>query len=135
MSDHSETRITRVSRPKLEIVQTENDCLVVIYTTQPTLLGKRFALVDHSLRLGRDSESDILLHDDSVSRRHAHFERLPDGWYVVDGGSTNGTLVNEAPIPGKQLLANNDRIQTGSTILKYLSGADAKADGLRQSKR
>ena len=38
---------TRVNRKRLDIVRTENDCLVVIYTNQPTLLGKRFALEVH----------------------------------------------------------------------------------------
>ncbi len=126
MSDQPETRVTRVSRRQLDIVHTENDCVVVIYTTQPTLLGRRFSLTDRPLRLGREADCDILLHDDSVSRAHAQFERRLDGWYVVDGGSTNGTYVNENPIPGNQLLVNNDRIQAGFTILKYLSGADAE---------
>jgi len=126
MSDHRETRKTRISRPQLKIVHTENDCVVVIYTNQPTLLGRRFSLTDRPVQLGRDPDSDILLHDDSVSREHARFERRLDGWYVVDDGSTNGTYVNEEPISGARLLANSDRIQTGSTILKYLSGADAE---------
>ncbi|MDH3743751.1 MAG: GGDEF domain-containing protein [Acidobacteriota bacterium] len=126
MGKHLDTRVTRVSRRALEIVHTENDCVVVIYTTQPTLLGKRFQLGNHRVYLGRDPETDVHLQDDSVSRKHAHFERRLDGWYVVDDGSTNGTYVNEQPIPGKRILANNDRIQIGSTILKYLSGADAE---------
>ncbi|MFQ5528188.1 MAG: diguanylate cyclase [Thermoanaerobaculia bacterium] len=127
MADHPETRKTRVSRRQPDVVRTENDCVVVIYTTQPTLLGKRFPLEEGTrLHVGRDSESDVLLHDDSVSRRHAHFERRLDGWYVVDGNSTNGTYVNELAIPGIRRLKANDRIQTGSTIFKYLSGADAE---------
>ena len=126
MKNRRDTRKTRISRPQLEIVHTENDCVVVIYTNQPTLLGRRFSLTNRPVDLGRDSESGILLHDDSVSRKHAHFERRLDGWYVIDDGSTNGTYVNEQPISGARLLVNSDRIQVGSTILKYLSGADAE---------
>ena len=117
---------TRVHRKRLEIVRTENDCLVVIYTNQPTLLGKRFALETGRVAIGRDANCDVLLQDDSVSRRHAHFERRLEGWYVVDEGSTNGTYLNDELIEDARLLANNDRIQIGSTILKYLSGADAE---------
>lgn len=33
-----------------------------------------------------------------IGRRHARIERKPDGYYIVDLGSQNRTLVNDAPI-------------------------------------
>jgi diguanylate cyclase (GGDEF)-like protein len=77
--------------------------------------------------VGRGSDNDIMLDGDSVSRRHAYFERGGEKWVIVDDHSTNGTYVNEVQIEGRHELANNDRIKVGPTILKYLSGADAEA--------
>lgn len=120
------TRVTQVNQAT-PAEQGANDCVVVIYTKEPTLLGKRFVLEQEQMRIGRGADNHIVLDGDSVSRRHAHFERRNDAWYAVDDGSTNGTYVNERQIPEGVLLQNNDRIQVGPTIFKYLTGADAEA--------
>jgi diguanylate cyclase (GGDEF)-like protein len=101
--------------------------LVVIYTAEPGLLGKRFVLDRSPLRVGRGADNHIVLEGDSVSRRHAHFERRTNAWYAVDDGSTNGTYLNEEQIAHEALLTNGDRIKVGPSILKFLSGADAEA--------
>jgi len=45
--------------------------------------------------LGRSkSNADLVLDDPNVSRQHAAIERAPDGWYIIDLGSTNGVYVN-----------------------------------------
>lgn len=104
-----------------------NDCIVVIYTKEPSLLGKRFLLDYTPVRLGRGAENHIVLEGDSVSRRHAHLEQRGHVWWAVDDGSTNGTYVNDEQISREFGLANGDRIKVGPTIFKYLSGADVEA--------
>jgi len=121
------TRVTQVSQEAPAEHGGVNDCVVVIYTKEPTLLGKRFVLEQTTMRIGRGTDNNIVLDGDSVSRRHAHFERRNEAWYAVDDGSTNGTYVNERQIPEGVQLQNNDRIQVGPTIFKYLTGADAEA--------
>jgi diguanylate cyclase (GGDEF)-like protein len=103
------------------------DCLVVIYTKEPTLLGKRFLLDTSPMRIGRGAENHIVLDGDSVSRRHAHLEQRSIAWWAVDDGSTNGTYVNDDQIAREQSLVNGDRIKVGPTIFKYLSGQDVEA--------
>lgn len=103
------------------------DCLVVIYTKEPALLGKRFALDASPVRIGRGAESHIMLDGDSVSRRHAYLERRDDTWFVMDDGSTNGTYCNDEQLKQQVPLRNNDRIKVGPTIFKFLSGADVEA--------
>lgn len=125
--DDEKTRVTTVTQPTPSEEPSGNDCVVVIYTKEPTLLGKRFVLDQHQIRIGRGSDNQIVLEGDSVSRRHAHFERRNGRWYAVDDNSTNGTYVNEQQIPESTELRNNDRIKIGPTIFKYLSGADAEA--------
>jgi diguanylate cyclase (GGDEF)-like protein len=121
------TRVTQVVQAPPSDDGPSNDCLVVIYTAEPGLLGKRFVLDKSPLRVGRGADNQIVLEGDSVSRRHAHFERRAGAWYVVDDGSTNGTYLNEEQIVREALLNNGDRIKVGPTILKFLSGADAEA--------
>lgn len=123
--DDEKTRVTTVTQPSEE--PGGNDCLVVIYTKEQALLGKRFVLDQVRIRVGRGADNHIVLDGDSVSRRHAYFERRNGAWFVVDERSTNGTYVNEEQINLEAELRNNDRIKVGPTILKYLSGADAEA--------
>jgi two-component system, cell cycle response regulator len=104
-----------------------NDCLVVIYTKEPTLLGRRFVLDSSPIRIGRGAENQIVLEGDSVSRRHAHFEQRVGAWWCVDDGSTNGSYVNDEQIMREASLGNGDRIKIGPTIFKFLSGQDVEA--------
>ncbi len=123
------TRVTQVIRPDSQdddgVQRTE--CLVVIYTKEPTLLGKRFVLDESPTRIGRGTDNTIVLDSDSVSRRHAHFEARGKGWIVADDGSTNGTYCNDEQVLRELVLRNGDRVKIGSTIFKFLSGADVEA--------
>lgn len=129
MTDFEEpTRVTTVGPVVAEQQQAKGtDCLVVIYTKQPTLLGKRFVLDEATMKVGRGADNEIVLDGDSVSRRHAHFERRGDAWFVVDNESTNGTYCNDDQIKGHQQLRNGDRIKIGPAIFKFFSGADVEA--------
>ena len=56
-------------------------------------------------RLGRGGENAIRLDgDDFASTRHAMLEPRPDGLWVEDVGSTNGTFVNGARVTTARLL-------------------------------
>lgn len=83
------------------------------------LSGKRFAVPEAGLRLGRASSNDLHLPDEELSRNHCLFE--PDGAdaiRVLDLASANGTFVN-----GEQLGATarqlkvGDRVEVGSSLL------------------
>lgn len=131
MSDSDEkTRVTTVVQPLAGQGPTGpkgGDCLVVIYTKEPALLGKRFVLDTNIIRVGRGAENQVVLEGDSVSRKHMHIEQRGGNWWAVDDNSTNGTYVNDEQIAREQPLSNGDRIKVGPTIFKYLSGADVEA--------
>ncbi len=131
MNDFDEkTRVTQVVQappPGSSGTRNTTDCLVVIYTKEPTLLGKRFVLEHNPTRVGRGADNHIVLDGDSVSRRHAHFEQRQNAWLVVDLGSTNGTYCNDEQIAREAVLKNGDRVKVGPTIFKFLSGADVEA--------
>ena len=59
--------------------------------------GRTF-LLEGQMIIGRDATSHIRINDRSISRKHASIEQRPDGFYVVDLGSQNGTLLNGAPV-------------------------------------
>ncbi|MCX7808531.1 MAG: GGDEF domain-containing protein, partial [Deltaproteobacteria bacterium] len=77
---------------------------------------------------GRGPDNDIVLDNDSISRRHCRIERRGAEWYVVDVGSTNGTMLNGMLFRGEaRRLSRGDQIKVGDTIFKYLSGSDVEA--------
>ena len=70
-------------------------------------------------RLGRGAENAVRLDgDDFVSSRHAVLEPRPDGLWVEDLGSTNGTLVNGARVTTARLLQAGDVVRIGQTDLR-----------------
>jgi two-component system cell cycle response regulator len=119
------TRVTPYSEPRVS-VESGQDCLVVIYAPSSNQLGKRFALHDGPVRIGRGAENDIVLLSDSVSRRHACVSTRGGAYYISDTRSTNGTYVNDELI-AEEPLERGDQIKIGDTIMKFLSGADLES--------
>lgn len=103
-----------------------DDCLVVIYTSDARLFGKRIMLDKDTIVVGRGSESDLMLENDSVSRKHCKFDHRGRTWFVQDLESTNGTYVNDELIKDCPL-RRGDQIKIGDTIVKYLAGSDVEA--------
>lgn len=68
--------------------------------------------------VGRLKECQIRLDDANVSRRHAAFIRLPDGWAIEDLDSTNGTRVNGKSVT-RVRLHDGDIIEVGLSRLVY----------------
>ncbi len=84
--------------------------------------------------VGRQSSSDLVFDwDDQVSRLHARFERVGNGWELVDDGlSRNGTFVNEERLRGRRRVNDGDSVRFGTTTVTFRSpehgqppGADA----------
>ena len=74
------------------------------------------------LAIGRLEDNDIVIDDDSfISSHHARIEIRPDGAWVVDLGSTNGSFVNGQRLTGERSVRKGDRIQVGSTVLEMRS--------------
>jgi pSer/pThr/pTyr-binding forkhead associated (FHA) protein len=73
---------------------------------------------DNALRLGRSPDNDIILRDPATSGHHARVERRGDEFWIVDLGSTNGTLVNGEPIQEKEL-NHGDRVTIGQNAVQF----------------
>jgi len=120
------TRVTPSEELQLPLKQGQ-DCLVIIYSSDPRQFGRRQVLGREPILLGRGSDNTIVLENDSVSRRHARIEKRGGHYYVVDLQSTNGTYVNDGLVEGDLQLRRGDQIKVGDTILKFLSGSDMES--------
>lgn len=83
--------------------------------------GMVYELAAPETLIGRSPTSDITLLDDGISREHAIIVFDPEtGCYTIeDLQSTNGTEVNGKRVR-TALLADADRIQVGSTLLRFV---------------
>lgn len=73
------------------------------------------------LTIGRESDCDITLPHISVSKCHAKIRHENDGWYIVDNESTNGVIVNNKRISGKEKLHEKDVIAITNSKLIFTS--------------
>ena len=126
MDSDIKTRVTPLDEIKFPQENKGLDCLVVIYSSDARQFGKRHVLANEALTLGRGSENNVVLENDSVSRRHCKIEKGNRHWWVLDMESTNGTYVNDELVKEYQL-RRGDQIKVGDTILKFLSGSDVEA--------
>lgn len=81
-----------------------------------------------SIRIGRASESDLVLDDPFVSRKHAILEHGPDGWSLLDAGNKVGTFLNEKRITEPTLLQAGDSIRLGKTCLIFNGSISAPVE-------
>lgn len=65
-------------------------------------------------RIGRGTDSDIIVEHASVSRHHADLEAMDDGRFVLrDAGSSNGTMIER---DGEWEPADGDEVDPATTI-------------------
>ena len=74
-----------------------------------------------ALRIGRMRENDIVVDSPAASRFHARLQLDAGRVFLEDGGSENGSLVNERRVRGRQELAPGDRILIGKHELRVRS--------------
>jgi len=114
---------TRFSRGMPKVDGAERPCLVEIYGPS---LGRTVVLDSPVTTLGRSTECDVVLDLDNVSRHHCAIYARADGHFVRDGGSTNGTFVNNDELDGERLLPSGGLLRVGSVVFKFLT-ADQNA--------
>ena len=81
--------------------------------------GEQFPVVG-TCSLGRAPTNQIALADERASRRHAlvHAQEQHQYW-LVDLGSSNGTLLNGRRVSQPTELRDTDRIEIGATALTF----------------
>ncbi|MFH1904882.1 MAG: FHA domain-containing protein [bacterium] len=62
--------------------------------------------------IGRDEDNELILKDETISRKHAKIRPEKEGYVLYDMLSRNGTYVNKGKIKG-YVLKNGDLISIG----------------------
>ena len=81
--------------------------------------GEKILLVKNRYSIGRTPDNDIMLEDQSISRRHSLIIRTDGGWKIEDCESTNGTSINGETVMGGQL-HHADRVRVGSIKIAFI---------------
>lgn len=82
--------------------------------------GKSYIIQkDGSFFAGRDKAAQVQIHDEMASRRHFQIEHKGGQYFIRDLQSANGTFLNGSLVRKVEILAPNDRIQVGSTLISF----------------
>jgi predicted component of type VI protein secretion system len=82
------------------------------------LRGKRLVLPDKEVFIGRDEDCHVRLTSSLISRKHCALNCTPEGLWVRDLASQNGTFVNEVQISEPVLLKAGDVLQIGAVLFQ-----------------
>jgi hypothetical protein len=94
---------------------------------------KRFPVLLPVCTIGRDATNDLIVSgDESISRVHFVIFWEDGYFFIADGGSKNGTLVNGSPITERTALFDEECICAGMLGLKFIveKGIDANTPNL-----
>ncbi len=72
-------------------------------------------------KIGTAPPCDIIVNDGFMSTEHCQINASPQGYTLVDGGSTNGCYVNDRKVQGKLDLVDNDTVTLGKTTFRFKS--------------
>lgn len=79
---------------------------------------QRFVIDQPEVVIGRDPQSNIVLSDHGVSRRHARIFQTETDFVIEDLGSSNGTYVDGVPVVSC-VLHGGDSVQVGHTLFLF----------------
>jgi pSer/pThr/pTyr-binding forkhead associated (FHA) protein len=85
---------------------------------QGSQAGLSAELAGGMIMIGRGADCQLILDDDYVSTRHARVVATPNGVYVEDLGSTNGSYVNGQRITSPTTITLADSVRIGKTMLR-----------------
>ena len=103
----------RIAEPLTERARTRDQKALLVHDGRRLVVGPAGAVI------GRSRQSDIVLQDPNVSRRHIEIQPRGGSWVVTDLGSTNGSRLNGRWIEGTEVVRPGDEIEIGSTSLTF----------------
>lgn len=81
--------------------------------------GRRLVIGPAGATIGRSRQSDIVIDDPNVSRRHAEVRPRGGAWVLTDLGSTNGSRLGGRRITHPEVIQPGDEIEIGSSVITF----------------
>ena len=91
------------------------NCILVLCGNH---LQEFFPVKEGVARIGRESDNEIQLLDETVSRHHAQLSNMPNTCEIEDHNSANGTFINGKRVQSGAL-RHGDELKFGSTIMRF----------------
>ena len=91
--------------------------------------GAEWALRGAVVAIGRGEDAEVRIDEPAASRRHALIERHPDGYYLRDLGSTNGTHLGQLLNGTSVRLRAGQRFRIGETEFIFRDPAEITQEG------
>ena len=92
--------------------------------------GMTIELAGRPVTLGRRGDNDVMVEEDTVSRRHALIMETPAGYVLRDLNSTNGTFVNRSKLGLQEhTLKHGDQIRLAGSKVTFVfreEGSDTR---------
>ena len=104
--------------PRLDATSDPTPGLVLVYSRLHRQLPSAVPFSAATTSIGREPDNALPVPEAAVSRYHARVERRGEHFWLVDNGSTNGTLVNGARIR-EHRLAEHDVVRIGDTLFRF----------------
>ncbi|GGC83740.1 FHA domain-containing protein [Undibacterium terreum] len=101
--------------------------MVKIIVTYNGLIQQELSFFKPRVTIGRRASNDVVIDHLTVSGQHAAVDTTSQGSFILDLGSTNGTMINGQPIK-KHLLQTDDTVDIGKYKLRFKIEADEPAN-------
>jgi pSer/pThr/pTyr-binding forkhead associated (FHA) protein len=88
-------------------------------------VGQIFQLRSGAQTIGRAPDNQIVVPDSTISKQHVQITVQPEGVWIQDLGSSNGTFVNGQRITESTWLKPGDSVQVGSSVVLGVQVAGA----------
>ena len=98
--------------PALQQTEKKKEGMKLVPLSNGALEAFRIPADIESLTIGRDKTSDYRVTTTQISRVHARLFNRPDGLYIEDANSTNGTFINTKRIPPM----NQQKLEKGDVV-------------------
>ncbi len=93
--------------------------------------ARELRLIRLESAVGSGESNDLVIRDDSVSRRHALVRRHRRKWQVIDRGSTNGTYVGERKAVDWIKLRDGEEVRFGGARFIFRSSGSSGLRAMR----
>lgn len=116
-------RELQIEPPDETEIETGIDCRPRLLWRVPDGVVHFWLQNNHTWRLGRSKDCEIVLADQCVSRYHATVQLIePSEFYLVDLNSYNGSFINGRRVREISRIHSGDRLNFGQIELEFYSG-------------